>query len=182
MAVMRNGAGWWSTILEKNYDSEQAARHFETRELMKRSVRTPEQDEADNLKPEVIRALYNNEMISQARKEANIASGQDTCAFLEMHPEYTDSPANAAQMRHYFVSRGLESPNLEELEAAFESLRDAGLLELNRTALLKQQKQSVRERVERIAKQRGSEPSEEEMYAMPLNELAARARGGDGIG
>jgi len=178
MAVMRNDSGWYSTILEKTFDSEQAARHYELRELQSRTRRTPEQEEAENLKPEVIRALYDNEMVSHARKEAFISCEQDVFAFHEMHPEYIDSDANSAQMCHYFTSRGIESPSLEQLESAYESLRDAGLIGLNRAEVAKQQKQKVRQRVEKIVKRRASEPTLEEMEAMPLNELAARARNG----
>ena len=172
-----SGRPWFSSILERHYDSQEAAQHYELRELQSRTRLTPEQEEAAKLKPEVIRALYNNEVISEARKEASIACQQDVFAFHEMHPEYIDSEANAAQMRHYFTSRGIESPNLEQMEAAYLSLRDAGLLGLNRAEVAKQQKQQVRERVEKIVKKRASEPSEEELYAMPLNELAQRARG-----
>lgn len=168
---------WYSTILEKRYDSQEAARHYELRELQSRTRRTPEQEEAEKLKPEVIRALYDNEMVSEARKEASIGCQQDVFAFHEMHPEYIDSPANAAQMQHYFASRGIESPSLEQIEGAYESLRDAGLLGLNRAEVAKLQKQKVRQRVDQIVSQRESEPTEDELYKMPLNELAQRARG-----
>jgi hypothetical protein len=168
---------WYSTLLEKHYDSQEAARHYEVREVQSRGRRIPEQEEADKLKPEVIRALYYNEMISQARKEASIACKQDADAFFVMHPEYVDSVANARQMGHYFMSRGIESPSLEQMEAAYESLRDAGLLEFNRAELVKLGKQRVRQRVDQIVKQRESEPTEEELYKMPLKDLAARANG-----
>jgi G3E family GTPase len=102
--------------------------------------------------------------------------GKKTCIGGNVSWAYVDSVANSAHMRHYFRSRGIESPSLEQLEAAYESLRDAGLLELNKAELVKQRKQQVRQRIEQIVKQRESEPTEEELYAMPLNELTAWAR------
>src|SRR5579862_7779771 len=122
MAVMRNDLGWYSTMLEKTFDSEQAARHYELREIQSRTRRTPEQEEAENLKPEVVRALYNEALISEARKEASIACHLAIDEFHVLHPEYIDSPANSAQMRHYFTSRGIESPSLEIIEEAYSSL------------------------------------------------------------
>lgn len=106
----------------------------------------------------------------------NLVANQETGdAFVAGHPEYIDNKANAALMKHEMqrmFGSGLHT--LENFEAAYESLRESDFLALNKTELSKQQKAAAKQRYE-AERARSAMPSEDELSAMPLDEIRMRA-------
>ena len=97
-------------------------------------------------------------------------------AWVLTRPEYRDTQINAKLMRQQLATNGvLESAaTISDYETAYHQLRASGLLSLNQVALNKQHQETLRQEAAEALK---PEPTEEEMYAMPMAELEKRARG-----
>lgn len=104
----------------------------------------------------------------------NAAEVQKTgTAWTKLHPEYVDNDANAQLMRHQLRTNGVTKATLADFDVAYEQLKESGFLKLDAKILREQEKEAAKQlaETERI---RREEPSEDEMYAMPLDEIRMR--------
>jgi hypothetical protein len=117
------------------------------------------------------------------RVEANAPQTRiNADAFLTLHPEIVDSERNAHLIKMQLVANGITDNNVSipDYEKATNQLRESGLLTLNKAALNKQHAAEVARLASEAAQTPGSvfdTTSEEEMYALPMEELRKRARG-----
>jgi len=93
--------------------------------------------------------------------------------WVSQHPEYIPNQENGTQIRDAVVASGAQEFSVEAIEQAFQQLKAAGKLALKGVA------RSVA-RSSSISTNRSSAPvvkelSEDDLYAMPLHELKARA-------
>jgi hypothetical protein len=83
------------------------------------------------LTPDEARSLISRASVSNADWRNHLLSESSVSAFLQSTPEYIDSEQNMRQMVYFLRSRGIKAATLDQIEDAFRSLRDAGLLELD---------------------------------------------------
>jgi hypothetical protein len=104
---------------------------------------------------------------------------QDEKDFAAAHPTFKNTPANWKAMAHHIAGQGGDIENLivtrQQMDAAFNYLASWNQLELNKGAVKAEEARAINDRNE--ARERAAAFNEEEAYAMPLNELARRARG-----
>lgn len=136
-----------------------------------------------------------------ARLEAfETASSEETAAqqFMANHPDYYPTPKNAKKIEKYVRTYGLDATKPESVEQAFNDLNESGLLEVRpvenqqQTQATQQQariapepQQPARQTHTRVSSgissrrsvaQRGTpEPTEEDLYSMPLDKLRTLA-------
>jgi hypothetical protein len=127
----------------------------------------------------------------RAQAEENAAK-----EFITKHPEFVPSPANARKIEKYVRTYNLDGTKAESIEQAFMDLNESGLLEVKAAQdpnkpEAKPQSRIVTPEPEQPAKntrmssgissrrsvaQRGtSEPTEEDLYSMPLDKLRTLA-------
>ena len=102
-------------------------------------------------------------------------------AWITLHPEYFDNTRNGKLMKVQLRSNGVVEGNetIQDFEVASQQLRASGLLTLNQTALNKQHAEELRQRASEAVETPGSvfdtDTSEEDMYALSMDELRARS-------
>ena len=131
-------------------------------------------DDPDNvpeLTAEQVKLAYEEAARADRDTQDRAANQQTGDAFVAGHPEYVDNQANASLMQHEMntmFGEGLHT--LEHFEMAYASLRKTNFLSLDRTVLAAQAKQSAKQRYA-TESARIAGPTEEEMYAMPLEDI-----------
>lgn len=168
---------YYGKLTGKHYDSIEAMKHYESIEAQRRNVPTDEQAAFDNLPAEKIRELFNQASLSEQQKAAIAERDVDISVFLELHPEYADCPENGAAMNAVLLgilkARNGHTVRLEDLESAFDVLKDRGALKLDEKVVRKQQQQGIQQRAEALRQQRHFDESEAE--GLSLDELRQRA-------
>ena len=95
------------------------------------------------------------------------------------YPEFKPTKENWARLCLYLEGAGVKANSgvatFEDMEAAFHYLKPLGGLELNNASVRLQEARAINDRNE--ARERAAAFNEEEAYALPLNEVARRARG-----
>lgn len=122
------------------------------------------------------------EAFEQAQTEE--ANGR---AFLAKHPEFVQNSANASRMERYIRTYKLEGTP-ENIEQAYKDLSDSGLLELKSEEdvdgaqrIAEARPVAARKVASGISSKRSStvnraqEPTEEDLYSMPLDKLRSLA-------
>jgi hypothetical protein len=183
--------GFYGKLTDKNYSSFEEMRHYERLEAMRRNVPTEEEAVFDNLPAEKIRELFEKASKSEQEKTDFLLMGEDLQTWKELHPEYIDDmgPVGAANMRAmiaFLHARSIKHPSLTQLEDAYESLAARGLLQLDQAVLAQQGKKRHQKRAGQIEARGGVAAaaanmpieSEEELEAMPLEEIRRRATTG----
>lgn len=132
-------------------------------------------EDFENLSAEQIRALHDKLTSAEQAKQDDALEGELGVAFMAAHPELIRGDYNAAQFVHYFRSRGLVVRSLEMLEKAYQELKAHGLLKINRQVITQQRQNELEEAGRQWAARQ--EPSEDELYAMPMHELETLAGG-----
>jgi hypothetical protein len=129
-----------------------------------------DQDNMENWSPEKVRKFEEQRLKEIATRNDGFRSRQDVAAFHVLHPEYRDDvEANTVLMNHELKRMGVPiNPTIEQLETAYYSLRASGVLTLNQAVVAKQEKEAAKERA---AAHRNSEPTLEELYSMPMEDL-----------
>jgi len=108
------------------------------------------------------------------------------CAFQVNHSKRRRSGASHALRRHSATenadliklclrNRDIKNPTLADLEDAYERQKALGLLDIKDHIVNRNEKRKAEARADQIEAERTL--TEDELYAMPLNELARRARG-----
>lgn len=170
-----------SALLDKDFDSPQALIREETNERLRREHDQVVADDAaiHAIPIEDFRALCERGMRSDAEKIAINESISSADVFTQLHPEYIDNTKNGNTMRAAFNLFNITTPTQEQYEEVYERCRAQGLLELDQKVLQQQRNEAARNKAEafRVA---NTMPSEEEMYAMDINELRRRGGGGGG--
>lgn len=170
-------SGFYGRLTGKTYESLEAMRHHERLEAMRRNVPTDEEAAFEALPAEKVREHIERAMQSEKEKTELFMSSIDLQTFFELHPEYKDCQENSSPMVSFLRAKGIPRPTLSDLEDAYNNLRAAGLLQLNRAAIQKQQKAEIQQRARGIEDQR-TLPDEDELYSMPLEEIRRRATPG----
>jgi hypothetical protein len=169
--------GFYGRLTGKTYETVEAMRHHERLEAMRRNVPTDEEAAFEAMPAEKLRGFIERAMQSDQEKTDLMMSGIDLQTFFELHPEYVDCQANTSPMVSFVRARGIKAPTLSDLEEAYAALRASGLLQLNQAVLQKQRKGEIADRAKEIEAQR-TLPDEEELYALPLDEIRRRATPG----
>lgn len=204
MAVIQVQEGWVSTETGHTYDSEQAARHYDDKELTIRRSRMARTEDEDldrlittgGVSTDTAKLNRQIQRLADEGTEQHhrryVAPGMNAVMrqWLDAHPNYVDSPYNGNQMVSALIMLyGRKEPrDTAELDAAAESLVRIGALQIV-ADIEKQKKMSADElyvATQQALRAKGnahsapvSEPaplSEEEMYEMPLEKLEMRAR------
>jgi hypothetical protein len=117
---------------------------------------------------------------SREREEQRKVDGYKTGiagdAWLTQHPEFKDNRFNARLMRQQLATNGVleGAATIPDYQRAYQQLLTSGLLSLNQTEVNKQHQESLRQEASEALK---PELTEEEMEALPFEELEKRARG-----
>jgi len=128
-------------------------------------------DDAQELTAAQIRQAYSAAIAADQSAQDIIQNQLDGDAFIAVHPEVKDTVANAKLFVHEMDVRfGKGRHPIEHFEAAYESLRASGFLALDEKEVAKQQKAFAKQHYD-VAKALSVTPTEEEMYALPLEEL-----------
>lgn len=204
MAVVRAQEGWVSTEMGKVYDSEEAARHYDDRELTIRRARQARTEDEDldrlittgGVSTDTAKLNRHVQRLADEGTEQHhrryVGPGMNAVMkqWIDTHPNYVDSQYNGNQMRSALIIlyHRAEPRDTAELDAAAESLVRIGALQVV-ADIEKQKKMSADELyvAAQLALQASGgaqstpapEPaalSEEEMYEMPLEKLEMRAR------
>ena len=147
-------------------------------EIMRRSGPDGKRD-LNSLSPAEVRNYFDQEAMTNQEREARANSQACADGFSQIHPEYIDSKRNAETMKHACALLGIANPNLNQLEEVYERCKAQGLIELDQKVLNEQFAQSTRTYAEEL-KAASTMPTEEELYALPLDEIRRRAGGGGG--
>jgi type IV secretory pathway VirJ component len=114
-----------------------------------------------------------------ARNDAKtVTQRQNADAFLAQHSEFIDHPANADKMNKALSAMyGERVYTVEEFECAYNALRANKALEIDQAEVVKQQQAAANaaKRAKAVATKANVEPTIEDMYSMPLDELRMRA-------
>ncbi len=173
---------FYGKLTKRNYESLREMEHFETRERMRRAEPSEGEKQLYEMPIEKFRALCDEAGKSDAEKQDRASCQTDMELFVQLHPEFDDasSPnnANGKLMAHWLRSRGIQWPNLHQLEDAYDSLRADGLLRLKADVVRKQHQAAISQQADEIAAQGGirsyGQPTEEELENMPLDEIRRR--------
>jgi hypothetical protein len=126
--------------------------------------------------PEEIREQHDSLVREEAEQTARLRAETEGNAFTKLHPEYSDTPANAFKLlTHCRSVFGTSTPSLEQFDSAYQALRANGSIEFNERVLVKQADDAAVARAKQFKKE--SSITEEEMYTMPLEELKRRGMG-----
>jgi hypothetical protein len=132
----------------------------------------------DHLPADDAKALLNDAM----RKHQAIADGkisqQNADSWLTLNPTWRDDETNAKLMREQLILNGVTGVvTVNDYQIAERQLVAAGLVRQNPAALRQQAAQEVLDRAERAVKTSAAfdKTTEEEAYALPLDEVRRRA-------
>jgi hypothetical protein len=107
--------------------------------------RTAEEEAFDNLPIEEVQARIKHAVRGQMLEANGLQTEKNGSAWASLNPWYFDSTRNGelmlAQMRKNGVADGLAT--IEQYDAAAKQLRDAGLLQINKNAVAKQEAAEV---------------------------------------
>ena len=159
---------WKSSLTGHTYTSREAMAKAETEHAM-RFGRTKEDDLLDSLSRDQIFALDKKVRLAAEKKVQDKEEFGHAVVFSKLHPEYLVCPQNAAQMMHYFESRGITQVDVAMLEEAYEVLKGEGLLLLDQNVLRQQEADELEQRAAKIREQRAAVPTEAELYESPLD-------------
>ena len=166
----------------QTFDSIEALRHFEARELQRRSVRTPEEEAFDNLPAEKIREHFERLSADERTKAAQQQTIVDLGVFKELHPEFKNSDLNRAAMLLALRASGanvdLNIANLEQLEIAWEYCIANGSADIDEKAVRKQEKDRIQNWAAQVREQRERTASfdpNEDYQELSTDELRQRA-------
>lgn len=180
MAVTKVGHGrWHSSLVDKVFDSEEAAEHYDQQQEQVLRGRTQQEQFMDALPSDKVRAYIEREMLAGAYEDIGASAGKRKLidVWQASHPEIVDSTHNANQIATYLkLTKGNAMPrSTADLDEAAEALNRAGLLQIDQAKLDAKYRREVSAEAEELSNRR--QPTEEEMYAMPMHELEERSRG-----
>ena len=133
-------------------------------------------DTPENASAETIKKYAEHFLAEEATRVDGFRAREDVNAFLALHPEYKDTPANAALMNHELKRMGVTiNPTLEQNDAAYRSLRESNFLDLDKKVLAKQEAEAAKQRAEDFKNRHVH--TEDEMNAMSMDELRMRGNG-----
>jgi hypothetical protein len=130
--------------------------------------------DAAGVRSVVLRAMASEEEITKAEQFQ-----KDVQTFLVMNPSYLNSDANMMRMRaHWEEALGVTIPSLEQIEDSYHTLRNHGVITLNKTAVAKENEREVLSRAAELREKReAAEFNEADAYTMPMDQLEAKIRG-----
>lgn len=172
-------SNFYSQLLDKTFDSPEALMHEEAKERMRRSGAQVAADDAllRSTPVEAVRAACERAMQSDAEKIALSESESYCDIYLAIHPEVIDNDANAHTIKAALGLFGITAPNQQELDEVVARCKAQGLLHLDKKVLEQQRKAATASKAAEYVKA-NTMPSEEEMYAMSMEELRRRGNGG----
>jgi len=129
----------------------------------------------DQLSPEKVREVVEQKFADDARQKAQAAAPREIQKFFQMHPEYVDCDNNSAVMKVGFKTLGLDGTIVTAEQCCDVFDRNKELLQLKQHVVNGQLRQEIRDEIQ--AEREAAAFDEDNAYAMPLNELARRARG-----
>jgi hypothetical protein len=116
-----------------------------------------------------LKEAHADAVAADPNSQRNILKIKNAEAFVVLHPEVHNTRANGLQLAHECKRMfGDVAWTVPQYEAAYESLQSSGLLGVNRVEAEKQRKAALRTQAERI---KAAEPTMEDLYSMPLEDL-----------
>ena len=175
MSVVKRGyERYYSSLMDKEYTTPEAATHYEAIEQAKTIGETEAEQALNSLPLDQFKALTQGMIRLASETELDRPGLAVINVWLRTRPEYKNNEANKKQLVFQLKQHGLYPPlRVEDIDAVFVELANGGLLDLDQKVLNEKKEQALDAQAEAILAQ----PSEEEMYSMPLDELARRARG-----
>ena len=138
-----------------------------------------EQDEVINSIPlDTLRTIADRAAIAADSANNGNRSRADVAAWGALHPEWKDTPSNIRLMDHELKRQGvLINPTVAELEKAYNSLTESGLLDLNEKKLREREQRLAQQRANNIQENGGPLPAfnEAEAYSMNMDQLRVQA-------
>lgn len=138
-----------------------------------------DQDEVINSIPlDTLRTIADRAAIAADAAQSGKRSRADVAAWGALHPEWKDTPSNIRLMDHELKRQGvLINPTVGELERAYNSLTESGLLDLNEKKLREREQKLAQQRANTIQESGGPLPAfnEDEAYSIDMDQLRVRA-------
>jgi hypothetical protein len=136
----------------------------------------------DNASPEQIKAQFERLSKTEQQRDDAATSKRELDVWVKTKPEYKDHPSNARQLLNQCKTLfGTLTPSMWQAEEAYQSLAGTGLLDINQEQLARQQEKRDEKQAQDILEAGGvfvyGQPTEAEMYEMPLDELRRRSNG-----
>lgn len=160
----------------KTFDSVETLVLQERDAALKSMKVSQEESDLEKLPLEQIKELVKGREHTEQRKVASLKSTRAGDAFVLTTPAYRDTEHNAKLMLQQLATNGVteSAATIPDYYKAYEQLLPSGLLSLNQVALKKQYQEELRAEAAEALK---PELTEEEMEALPFEELEKRARG-----
>lgn len=156
----------------KQYETFEAMLYEERKEAMRRAAPLEKAREYADIPLEKLKAICTDAQIEmEGGTEDRARAVADATVFVNMHPEYINNEHNKKLMLHQV---GRANPSFKELEVAYQQLRASDLLQLDRAEVVKEEAKADLERARGI---RTTPYSEEELEAMPLDQLRSVCNG-----
>jgi hypothetical protein len=135
----------------------------------------------DKLPADEAKQVINAALKQHQANADGVISSQNSDSWLSLHPEFRDDEQNAKLLAAQMRKNGVVGRffTIEDHEIANRQLVAAGLIRQNPKALRKQQDAEVVERAQHALKNSAAfdTTTEEEMEALPLDEVRRRANG-----
>ena len=150
----------------KQYETFEHMLYEERKEAMRRAKPDEIEREFADVPLEKLKAICNAaQMATEGRTVDRARSNADVTIWLNQHSEYINNDHNKKLLLHQI---GRANPTFQELEVAYQQLREADLLQLDQAELVKQDAKSGEQRARQIRK---AQYTEAELDAMPLDQL-----------
>jgi hypothetical protein len=175
MSIVKRGyQRYYSSLRDMEFTTPEAAAHYEAIEQAKANGETEAERALNSLPLDQLKALTQGMIRLASEAELDKPGLAVVNVWLRTRPEYKNHEANKKQLVFQLNKYGLWPPaRVEDIDAVFVELANGGLLDLDQKALKEKKEQDLDAQAEAILAQ----PSEEEMYSMPLDDLKRRARG-----
>lgn len=192
MALTRKIAGGWQGIVTGKvyYPPRECQESAEAQEQQARR-NMPRLDRAAQYEkdsPEYVRAIIEEEALTNVQRADLDEMTSRFLEFKSLHPEYLDSDFNLNMMTEYWTLKGIPAvvwdgklmplvTRYEDWEEAYNWKLAHGQLQINPSVMGAKESLEASQRAAQEVITRREGDDEAASYAMPLNELAARARG-----
>jgi hypothetical protein len=140
--------------------------------------RSEEEKAFDKLSPAAVKQVIKRAMASEEEKAAADQFVSETVPlFFKINSACIDNAHNTALLKNQWeTTYGVEVPTYDQLEECYFTLRTAGVLNLNRAAVARENAQAIAEKADSlIAQRKAAEFNEEEANSISMEDLRKRA-------
>jgi len=141
---------------------------------------TKEDEAFEQLSAAGVKRAVERALTSEADKQAEARFHTETVPmFRKINPAYVDNDHNAKLLKNQWeTTYDVTLPTYDQLEECYFTLRTAGVLNLNKTAVERESAQDIAVKADRlIAARKDAEFDLEAAESMSMEDLEARCRG-----